>query len=330
MPLDTHILLLHDAVGAQAPPDEQDTLIQLAQIEAALTRLGYSVTAKAFDGDLLDVSRFLQSHRFDLVFNLVETFHGSRFLHAIPLMCEQLGIRVTGGNANSLFLTGDKLLAKRLLRLAGIPTPDWIDPHASSEWATFIGGPLIRKPWEEEASVGIDDASVFTCQTMEELARCVHDAEARRMMIERYIDGRECNISVSSSGGKPKIHPIAEMVFTDYPADKPKIVGYEAKWLEHSFAYNHTIRSFAFSDAQPEASRLLRETVEACWSLFDCTGYARVDIRLDDAGTPYVLELNMNPCLAQDSGYIAACAEEGLTYDQAIGQIVEEALHGDS
>ncbi|MGH0051872.1 MAG: D-alanine--D-alanine ligase family protein [Sphaerochaetaceae bacterium] len=323
-----HILVLHDMVGAQAPPDEQDTLVQVAQVESALRRAGYDVSLEAFNGDLTDLSQVLKTHQFDLVFNLVETYYGSRFLHTIPLLCEQLGIRVTGGNSHSLFLSGDKVLAKKLMRLAGIPTPDWIDPHSPSTWESFIGKTLICKPRGEDASVGIDDASVFTCQSFVELKKRMKEAEYRNMLLERYIEGAEYNVSISSVNGIPKIHPIAEIVFKSYPEGKPRIVGYEAKWLEDSFAYSHTVRSFAFSDENQEVDLRLRQVVETCWQLFDCTGYARVDLRCDDMGNPFVLELNMNPCLSQDSGFIAACAQEGLSYDQTIVQIAREAMHG--
>ena len=322
------ILLLHDAVIEGAPPDEQDTLVQVSQIGSALRRLGCAVRTLAFDGDLSALEANLRKKPTDLLFNVVETFHGSRFLHTIPLLCAQLGIPVTGGNASSLFLTGDKLLAKRLMVLKGIPTPRWVEDRESDAWPSFLGKTLICKPREEEASVGITDESVFTCNTSDELRMRYDDAVRGKMILEEYIEGRECNISVTSSGKAVHVFPIAEMVFTDYPEGKPRIVGYEAKWDEHSFAYHHTVRSFAFAQREPALARRLEELAVSCWHLFDCTGYGRVDLRIDSAGTPFVLEINMNPCLTDDSGFIAACAQASMSYDEAIRMIIEEALRG--
>lgn len=320
------ILLVHDFVGRESPPDEQDTMVQVDQIESALRRLGHAVSRYPFHGDLLDLEHQLRTGAVDVVFNLVETFHGSRMLHVIPLLCEELGIKVTGGNSTSLFFSGDKLLAKRMMVLAGIPTPAWVDREASGKWHQFLGVPLIRKPRSEEASVGIDDDSVVTCDTTEELA--VQLDSAKRMILERYIDGHECNVTVVSDEGRVSVLPIAQMLFVDYPPSKPRIVGYEAKWVDSSFAYQHTVRSYSFGKEYPDLSEKVRSIVDACWQLFDCTGYGRVDIRIDEFGFPYVLEMNMNPCLTKDSGFIAACEQAGIGYDEAISRILKEALRG--
>ncbi len=323
-----HILLLHDAVGQHAPPDEQDTLVQAIEIEHALAKAGHSVHRASFAGNLKALERLLRTTRYDVVFNLVETFHGSRLLHAIPLLCEELGISVTGGNSTSLFLTGDKLLAKRMMHLAGIPTPPWVDSRDPHNLEQFVGETLICKPRNQEASVGIDDDSVFTSHTVDELRVRLEQASEHQMILERYIEGDECNISVTTEEGRARILPIAQMQFMDYPKEKPRIVGYDAKWIESSFAYSHTVRSFGFERERPEVASHLRSIVSAVWDLFDCTGYGRVDFRIDEEGNPNVLELNMNPCIAQDSGYIAACAQAGLSYDEAIDRILKEALHG--
>lgn len=323
-----NVLLLHDTVSAHAPPDELDTLDQLVAVDSALRALGYGTTRKPFDGDLFALERYLQTNRFDVVFNLVETYHGSRFLHLIPLLCEQLGMPVTGGNSESLFLTSDKLLAKRLLVLAGIPTPQWVTRDNRDQWGLFLGHRLLCKPRGEEASVGIDDASVLVCDTLYDLESLVERADTESLMIERFIDGREYNISILPSDGKPQVLPIAEMVFSDYPPDKPKIVGYEAKWLEDSFAYTHTIRTFGIEASDTALAGRLHAVAEATWRLFGGNGYARVDLRLDERGNAFVLELNANPCIAHDSGFFAAAHEAGYTYNQMIEAIVQEALRG--
>jgi D-alanine-D-alanine ligase len=326
--MDRNVLLLHDTVSTHAPPDELDTLDQLVAVESTLRALGYETTRKPFDGDLLALEHHLQTNRFDVVFNLVETYHGSRFLHLIPLLCEQLGIPVTGGSSESLFLTSDKLLAKRLLVLAGIPTPQWITRDNRDQWSSFLGRRLLCKPRGEEASVGIDDTSVLVCDTLYDMEILVERADAEGLMIERFIDGREYNISILPNNGKPEVLPIAEMVFADYPPDKPKIVGYEAKWLEDSFAYTHTVRSFGVDGSDAALAGRLHTVAEETWRLFGGNGYARVDLRLDEQGNMFVLELNANPCIAHDSGFFAAANEAGYTYNQMVESIVQEAFRG--
>ena len=109
------------------------------------------------------------------------------------------------------------------------------------------------------------------------------------------------------------------MTFVDYPAGKPKIVGYAAKWDVAAPEYHATQRVF---DALPAAElETLRRVALRCWTVFELKGYARVDIRFDSAGTPWVLEINTNPCLTPDSGFVAAASASGRSYKQLIDVI---------
>ena len=125
---------------------------------------------------------------------------------------------------------------------------------------------------------------------------------------EAYIDGREFNLSLLASKAGPQVLPPAEIRFEDYPEGKTRIVGYRAKWHESSFEYLHTVRSFEFPPEDDELLSRLKDLAVRCWSLFDLRGYARVDFRVDRDGRPWVLEVNVNPCLSPDAGFFAAAA----------------------
>jgi D-alanine-D-alanine ligase len=119
--------------------------------------------------------------------------------------------------------------------------------------------------------------------------------------------------------------PPAEMRFIDFPAEKPRIVDYAAKWDEQSFEYANTVRNF---DLQPEDAGLvanIAERVKACWRLFGLSGYARVDFRVDTAGVPYVLEVNANPCISPEGGLVAAAARAGLSQADLVARIIADA-----
>lgn len=122
--------------------------------------------------------------------------------------------------------------------------------------------------------------------------------------------------------------PIAEMLFLDYPMQKPRIVSYEAKWKRDSFADTHTQRTFLFKETDRALLGKLENLAKAVWRLFGANGYARLDVRVDQAQVPYVLEMNSNPSLSPDSGFCAAAAEAGLRYEQVIEQIIEDSLYG--
>jgi D-alanine-D-alanine ligase len=120
--------------------------------------------------------------------------------------------------------------------------------------------------------------------------------------------------------------PPAETLFRDYPPGKPRIVDYAAKWDAASFEYNNTLRRFEFPATDAALLARLRAVALACARLFDLHGYARVDVRVDAAGTPWVLEVNANPCLSPDAGFAAAAAAAGLDGTAVLQRILGDLV----
>lgn len=321
-----NIVIVHDKIDQLLSLDEQETLEQVEQIKATLLLLGYEVISIGFDGDLLGLESFFMEERPLLVFNLVETYYKSRFLHIIPLLCEKLKIKCSGGNANSLYLSGDKAFAKQIMNIANIPTPPYLTKGTIQELQYFVNKKMIMKKRDEEASIGLTDDSVFTPLSVESLKHTFLYSQENNFLVEEYVEGREVNVSVMQNRNSFLIFPIAEMIFTNYPADKPKIVSYEAKWDTTSFAYKNSNRSFEFEEKNPVLTKKIKNIVKKCWSCFDCSGYNRFDFRIDEHHNVYLLELNVNPSLSQQSGFIAAANQAGLSYQQVIKNIVEQAL----
>src|SRR5262245_39596048 len=132
------IAILHNAVAEHAPPDERDVLVQVGEVQTALTEVGHESVTVACDLDLQHLREAMTSLRPAAVFNLVESLGGfDRLAQFVPALLDMLGIPFTGASAEALVLTNDKLLAKQQLRGAGLPTPDWVsqgDDH-------LAGGP---------------------------------------------------------------------------------------------------------------------------------------------------------------------------------------------
>ena len=120
--------------------------------------------------------------------------------------------------------------------------------------------------------------------------------------------------------------PVAEIEFQDYPPGMPRIVGYEAKWQPESFAYAHTVRRFPREAAEARLLAEARRLALAAWRACGLSGYGRVDLRLDEHGVPHVLEVNANPCLAADAGFMAAAEEAGLSAAEVISRILTDAV----
>lgn len=323
-------VILHSEVSADAAADEQDTLVQRETVSKALAALGYSVTTLPFARNPTEVTTRLPRLAPALVFNLVESVAGSgRLIHLAPTLLEALGLRYTGCTGQALLLTSHKLLAKRLMREAGIPTPSWIEPSSLAGKSVIPTGPFIIKSVWEHASFGLDAEAVVP--TAEQAAvRLAQRAErfGGQWFAERFISGREFNIAMLAANTGPEVLPIAEMTFIDFPKNRPRIVDYAAKWAPQSFAYQHTRRCFPETEIHRDLLAHLASLALRCWHAFGLNGYARVDIRVDDRHRPWVLEINANPCLSPDGGFAASAARRELSLTDTIARILDDCPAG--
>ncbi len=312
-------LVVHDAVAADAPPDAQDTLIQAQAVGGALARLGWRVETLSFDLDLDRAAETLQRRAPDLVFNLVEAPSGKgRLIGLGPDLFEALDIPYTGAPAAALAATSNKPAAKARLAESGLPTPLLCCADSAPD-RRFI----VKSAWEH-ASLGLDGASVVPAGKVP-----VAIAERRRRLggewfAEAFVEGREFNVALLGPADAPMLLPPAEIRFDAWPAGRPRIVDYAAKWCADSPEYRGTTRSFAPARDSRLTARL-HDLAVACWELFALSGYARVDFRMDAAGGLWVLEVNANPCLAPDAGFVAAAAEAGIGFDAVIARILDAA-----
>jgi D-alanine-D-alanine ligase len=146
----------------------------------------------------------------------------------------------------------------------------------------------------------------------------------RPYFAEQYIEGREFNLSLLADAGGPQVLPAAEIDFSRLPAGKPRIVGYKAKWKADSPEYHATPRRFDFASADGPLVERLAELSRSAWQCFGLRGYARVDFRVDRQGRPWILEINVNPCLSPDAGFAAALDRAGIPFPQAIARILHD------
>lgn len=320
MPLNINrsALVIHEAIGANARPDEDDTLAQVEHVSTALQESGWTVSALPADLNLAEVHHEILRQNPTLVFNLVESLDGDgRLIHLVPTLLQTIRVPFTGSGADAIYLSSQKRLAKRIMRAKGIATPADFGPRDAyfGENTTWI----VKSVWEH-ASLGLDDGCVVnSLPAVRKRFRACKSKHGGKWFAEEFIDGREFNLSLLEVHGQPELLPVAEMIFVDYPPDKPRIVGYAAKWDQAAPEYNATQRVFGKLPAAELA--VLRNVALQCWTVFGLKGYARVDIRMDKAGKPWVLEINANPCLTPDSGFVAAAIESGRSYKQLIDLI---------
>jgi len=320
-------VVIHGEVPEGAGPDEQDVLAQAGHVSRSLAELGYKPTVIAVSADfsrLIDHLNILQP---DFAFNLVESLLGQgRLIHMAPSILDYLKIPYTGARTEAIFMTSQKLVAKRFMQMSGLDTPPWISPDDPGANPFTPGVYVIKSVWEH-ASVGLDEDSIVSVQSEKKLHNILKAKRAPlggACFAETFIAGREFNLSLLAGPDGPEVLPPAEIRFDDYPPGKPHVVGYRAKWDEDSFEYRHTPRTFHFPAEDAPLLQKLTDIAMDCWRLFDLKGYARVDFRVDQAGSPWILEINTNPCLSPDAGFFAAANCAGLKFNSVIERIITD------
>jgi D-alanine-D-alanine ligase len=121
--------------------------------------------------------------------------------------------------------------------------------------------------------------------------------------------------------------PIPEMEFHNWPKDRVRVVGHDAKWAEDTPDSLNTVRKFGLENSEPKLGAELQRLAAEAWKLFGMRGFARVDVRVSEGGQPFILEINPNPCFEPGAGFAAACAQAGMSYADAVEKIITAALN---
>jgi D-alanine-D-alanine ligase len=315
---------------AVVPGEEEDPANSTGAIAGALVEtlagLGWAAEHRKFDGDLNVLLADLRQHPPGFVFNLVESFLATdRLAFMATGIFETAGIAFAGSGSFGMMAGTDKIIAKRMLDRAGIATPSFAEgPHWRGLEETRR---YIVKAVAEHASLGLDGGAVVAGRAAVEARAAAYEAQHKaRVFAEEYIDGREFNVAMIEMVDGPVVLPLAEMDFTGFPEDRPRIVDYAAKWKEDSAEYRFTNRRFIDEAAEAELAAKLKRTALEVWGLFDLGGWARVDFRIDDSGAPLVIDINVNPDVSHDAGLAAAAARAGISYRQLIELIVQAGM----
>jgi D-alanine-D-alanine ligase len=274
-------------------------------------------------GPCLDKLRALAP---DLIFNLTESLAtDSRNEIVMPAVLDMLGIPYTGSGPLSLGLCLHKPKAKDILRSRGVPTPAscTID-RAKDAAGVDLPFPLFVKLAREDASVGIrQDNVIHTKRALVKKIRDLLEEFQQPVLIERYIEGREVYVTLL---GNAKVAPLPfhEIDFSLMPPGQPRIVSYAAKWDESSPEYRGTT-PVQVKDMKAEIKAAIERAAIGAFRALELRDYARVDFRVAEDGTPYVIDVNPNCDISPDAGVARAARAAGMSFPQLIGKICQIA-----
>jgi len=263
----------------------------------------------------------------DVVFNLTEQFRDDPALEsAVAGLLDLFGVPYTGASAFCLALCGRKGITKRVLLQNGIATPDFrLIRQPSIERGHGLRCPLMVKPARQDASRGVEIGSVVRdhAQLLRQLDR-VFEAFRAPILIEEFYEGKELHVSVLGNN-PPEALPIVEFDFSNLAVDHPPVITYDVKWNPLSAAY-HKVHSLCPARIGRKLESSVKAQALAAFAATSCRDYARIDMRLSEDGTPYVLEVNPNPDLTEGVSFMESAEAAGLGFSETLRRIVQFAL----
>ena len=302
--------------------DDEETI---GAVHAALARRHEVIPV---EGDEEAFEKF-KKYRPQIVFNMAEGIYGISRESQIPAMLEMLQIPYTGSDPLTLALCLDKAMAKVALSYHGIPNAPFVVVSDTPKKRPFPPFPLIVKPLREGSSKGIQNSSLVrhSRQLKEEIHRVLTEYQ-QPALVEKFLPGREFTVALLGNGSRVEVLPIVEINFEELPGHINPIYSFEAKWIWDTV--ENPLEIFACpAKVSPALRKKIQSVCRAAYLALGVRDWCRIDVRLDDAGEPCVLELNPLPGILPNpdanSCFPKAARTAGMAYDQLINRVLDVA-----
>ncbi|MCG6928990.1 MAG: D-alanine--D-alanine ligase [Desulfofustis sp.] len=293
--------------------------------EREVSLSGAAVFEEALDTDkylirkydpAFDLAKLAQdSGEIDFAFILLHGLFGED--GSVQGMLDLLGIPYQGSGIIGSAVAMDKNLAKVLYRLEGMPVADWqvftaADDRACGEIIERLGLPMVIKPVRDGSSLGLSIA-----RTQEQVHQGIDHAlkNDHRVMVEKYIAGREITVSVLGNDN-PEAMPVIEIV----PGDEYEFFDYNAKYLPGAS------KEICPADIGPEQTRIAQDYGIRAHKVLQLKGYSRTDMIIAPDNTIYLLETNTIPGMTRTSLLPQSAAAHGLAYPALLERLIELGL----
>jgi D-alanine-D-alanine ligase len=327
------LVLLHPDL---VPPDtldgfsakEIDAWKTEYDVVSTLRGCGHDVRPLGVQDELRPIRAAVDDWKPDVVFNLLEEFHGEvAYDQNVASYLELIRVPYTGCNPRGLLLARGKALSKKLLHYHRIPVPAFaVFPRGRKiRRPKHLGFPLIVKSLSEDASIGIAQASVVDSdEKLAERVAFIHARVGTDAIAEQFIDGRELYVGVLGNE-RLRVLPVWELTFGDL-AEGPTRIATDR--LKHDVEYQqrHGIVFGPAAGLSPELAARIAATARRICRTLELDGYVRIDFRLTADGVPYFLEANPNPEIARIEEFAVAAGHDGLAYPELLTRIVALGL----
>ena len=300
---------------------EWDSIDTIDAVASALAAYGDVIRLEAN----ADFPQHLRDVRPDIVFNIAEGLHGVNREAHVPAICEFYGIPYSASDPFTCALCLDKSRTKEVLAFHGVPTAPFTVIHELADLrrpTSAVRFPVFVKPIHEGSSKGITEANY--CRTPDELYTQVEfllERYQQPVLVEEYLPGAEFTCAVLGNGDDARVLPIVGMNFEALPDGALPVYGFEAKWI-----WDRPEKPLEIFECPARITEELRSTIEQvalrAYRVLGCRDWSRIDVRLDAAGKPNVVEVNPLPGIlpnpADNSCFPKAARAAGMSYDELI------------
>jgi len=314
------VIVLFDGISALGKSPDLAILETVEEVEAVLSADGHEPVRIPVNPDGRWIERVRRAKP-DLAFNLCEGIDGVASLESSVISSlELLGIPYTGSGSWTTSICLRKHVVNTMLEAAHLPVPRFAVARVG-EPLPSVGYPAICKPAAEDASLGVAQRSVVKSPRALSVRVTEMHEEWDDIIVQRFVAGREVNVGILGD----QVLPIAEIDFSAMPDEYWRIVSYRSKWQTGS---DEDLGSVPHCPADLPADLVaeLGRVALAAWRVVGGRGYGRVDMRIDESGRPWILEVNANPDFAPTAGLARMARTAGIDYATMVRLVCEHAF----
>ena len=292
-------------------------------VKKALLGLGYDLRILGVSESLKKIRDSIKEFQPHVVFNLLEEFQGEAiFDQNVVSYLELLGIPYTGANPKAMIIGRDKALSKKILSYHKIRTPKFqvFPRNQPRKKLRLLEFPLIVKCLNEEASLGISQASVVHSEEkLKERVQYIHSRFRTDAIAEQFIEGSEYFVGVMGNYRLETL-PVWALKFAEVGHPEKEFYSTSAKFDEE-YRDRKGI-STGPAEISDELSALLQKTAKRAYKTLGMSGYARMDFRVNKEGQPFLLEANPNPDISEFDDFAESAKKKGYTYQKLLEKII--------
>ena len=291
----------------------------IKMIVDGLKKGGHQVAAFEADKMLIhSLEEFMpgvvKGERPGMVFNVAYGIQGqARYTH-VPGILEMIGIPYTGSGPMAHSLALDKVVAKMIFVQRGVATPNFSVLDSPDSPLPDMPFPLIVKPKDEAVSFGL--RIVHNEKELREGADTIFREFQQPVLVEAYIEGREVNVALLGNDPPEPLPPV-ELIF----GPGPRIYTMEDK--KHKSG--RSVEQVCPADLDSALLERVYDLAVRAFRAIGCRDSARVDMRIDAQGNPYVLEINSLASLGPGGSLVAAAKTVGMDYTAVVNRLVDIA-----